>query len=220
MNMFQKRHAVLAAYIGKRITTGQLKEEVPRRFPGTNPSSVNAADCFSTSGKAAGCTCPECTKLGGFAVNGYGIVDMGASGWGGVALVYTPTGRHRATGAASDAVHSRGSTRSAGGALRIDPNDAAECVQRYNAGSYRGCGNVALDEEAYRRFSKGLSRNFAELVDQLEFVGERYGAAQERFGSIRKEADLIASKLYPILERWLRLVMEARWMIRCRTRRP
>jgi hypothetical protein len=80
MNIYQKRHAVLARHMGNRITPSQLRAEVLQSFPGTNLSSVNPADCFYTANKTAGCTCGECTKRGGFAVNGQGIVDMGASG--------------------------------------------------------------------------------------------------------------------------------------------
>jgi len=35
-------------------------------------------------------------KLGGFAVNRDGVVDMGASGWGNISPVYVPTGTPQA----------------------------------------------------------------------------------------------------------------------------
>lgn len=96
MNIFQKRHRILERHRGERFTPAQLKVEFLNTFPEVNPSSINAADCFNTSSKKAGCTCNECTKLGGFAVNRDGIVDMGASGWSEISSVYTPTGRTRA----------------------------------------------------------------------------------------------------------------------------
>ncbi len=97
MNIYQKRHAILARHIGERITPAQLKAEVLERFPDTKPQSVNAPDCFYSDRKRAGSTCPECGKIGGFAVNRDGIVDMGASGWVGISPVYTPTGNTRSS---------------------------------------------------------------------------------------------------------------------------
>lgn len=96
MNIFQKRHRILERHRGERFTPAQLKAEFLNTFSEVNPSSINAADCFNTPSKKAGCTCNECTKLGGFAVNRDGIVDMGASGWSEISSVYTPTGRTRA----------------------------------------------------------------------------------------------------------------------------
>jgi hypothetical protein len=52
---------------------------------------------FTPTAKRAGSTCPECGKLGGFAVNRDGIVDMGESGWGGISPVYVPTGNTRSS---------------------------------------------------------------------------------------------------------------------------
>jgi hypothetical protein len=52
-----------------------------------------APNCFYSDRKRAGCTCPECTKLGGFAVNGEGIVDMGESGFKGISPVFQSTGK-------------------------------------------------------------------------------------------------------------------------------
>lgn len=96
MNIFQKRHRILEKHRGERYTPAQLRAEFRNAFPEVNSSSINAADCFNTPAKKAGCTCNECTKLGGFAVNRDGIVDMGASGWGGISSVYTPTRNTRA----------------------------------------------------------------------------------------------------------------------------
>ena len=96
MNIFQKRHRILEKHRGERFTPAQLKAEFLNTFSEVNPSSINAADCFNTPSKKAGCTCNECTKLGGFAVNRDGIVDMGAGGWSEISSVYTPTGRTRA----------------------------------------------------------------------------------------------------------------------------
>jgi hypothetical protein len=82
MILFQmRRHQILGEYRGEKFTPAQLRVEFLRRFPSVNPSSVNAADCFNTPGKKAGCICTECTTLGGFAVNRDGVVDMGASGF-------------------------------------------------------------------------------------------------------------------------------------------
>jgi hypothetical protein len=97
MNIYQKRHAILARHIGERITPAQLKVELLERFSDTKPQSVNAPDCFYSDRKRAGSTCPECGKLGGFAVNRDGIVDMGARGWGGISPVYVPTGNTRSS---------------------------------------------------------------------------------------------------------------------------
>jgi hypothetical protein len=104
MTIYQKRHAVLAKHVSERITPAQLKAELLGTFPSLNPSSVNAPDCFYSDRKKAGSTCPECGKLGGFAVNRSGIVDMGASGWGGVSPVYIPTGNTRSSIQASAAI--------------------------------------------------------------------------------------------------------------------
>jgi hypothetical protein len=135
---------------------------------------------------------------------------MGASGWGGISSVYTATGTHRTGGFALGAVSSPACAAGAGRALQIDPREATRHVQDYNAGSYRGCGNIFLDAEAYRRFTEGLSREFAELVDQIAFVGERYGGAQERFVDTREEAKLIVSRLLPVLDEWLAVVAAAK----------
>jgi hypothetical protein len=97
MKIMQKRHGILEEHRGERFTPAQLKAEFRKTFPEENPSSINAADCFNTPGKKAGCTCNECTRLGGFAVNRDGIVDMGASGFGGTSSVYIPTGNTRAS---------------------------------------------------------------------------------------------------------------------------
>ena len=64
MNIYQMRHAILATHIGERITPAQLKAELLEKFPSVKPQSVNT---------------PECGRLGGFAVNRDGIVDMGAT---------------------------------------------------------------------------------------------------------------------------------------------
>jgi hypothetical protein len=101
MNTYQMRHAVLAKHKGERFTPAQLKAEVLQEFRGVNPGSVNAPDCFYSDRKRAGCTCPQCTKLGGFAVNGDGIVDMGASGFRGISPVFQPTGNTRSSVAPS-----------------------------------------------------------------------------------------------------------------------
>jgi hypothetical protein len=94
--------------------------------------------------------------------------------------------------------------------LSIRPNDAVQCIAEYNRSSYRGMSNTALDQKAYRLFRDGISSDPGRLVAQIAFVGEEYGGAQERFGSIRKEAEIIASNLRPILDKWQKFVMEAK----------
>jgi hypothetical protein len=70
------RHAILATHIGERITPAQLKAELLEKFPSVKPQSVNAPDCFYSDANAR---VPECGRLGGFAVNRDGIVDMRAT---------------------------------------------------------------------------------------------------------------------------------------------
>jgi hypothetical protein len=84
MNTYQMRHEILAKHIGERLTPTQLKVELLAKFPGVKRQSVNASDCHYSDRKLAGSTCPECGKLGGFAVNREGVIDMGASGWGNI----------------------------------------------------------------------------------------------------------------------------------------
>ena len=95
MNIYQMRHAILGKHIGEQFTPTQLKVELLEKFPGVKPQSVNASDCHYSDRKRAGSTCPECGKLGGFAVNRNCVVDMGASGWGNLSPVYVPTGKTR-----------------------------------------------------------------------------------------------------------------------------
>lgn len=95
MNIYQMRHAILAKHVGERFASPQLKVELLAKFSTVKPQSVNAPDCYYSDRKRAGATCPECRKLGGFAVNRDGIVDMGASGFGNVSSMYVPTGRTR-----------------------------------------------------------------------------------------------------------------------------
>jgi hypothetical protein len=97
MNIYQMRHAILAKHVGERFTPAQLKFELLEKFPSVKPQSVNAPDCFYSDRKRAGSTCPECGKLGGFAVNRDGVVDMGASGWENISPVYVPTGNTRSS---------------------------------------------------------------------------------------------------------------------------
>src|SRR5437016_1770694 len=101
MNIYQMRHAILAKHIGERVTPAKLKAELLESFPGVKPQSVNASDCHYSDRKRAGSTCPECGKLGGFAVNRDGVVDMGATGWGNISPVYLPTGNTRSSVAPS-----------------------------------------------------------------------------------------------------------------------
>jgi|ERR1700675_1580992 hypothetical protein len=97
MNIYQRRHTILAKHVGERFTPAQLKVELLEKFPSVKPQSVNAPDCYYSDRKRAGSTCPECRKLRGFAVNKDGVVDMGASGWENISPVYesAPTSRQR-----------------------------------------------------------------------------------------------------------------------------
>jgi len=104
MTICQMRHAVLAKHIGERITPVQLKSELSQKFSSVKPGSVNASDCHYSDRKRAGSTCPECGKLGGFAVNRDGIVDMGASGFQNTSPVYVPTGNTRGGVQSLDAI--------------------------------------------------------------------------------------------------------------------
>lgn len=211
MNIFEMRHEILRRHRGAFFTPKQLKAEFLRTFPGINESSINPADCFNTTSKKAGCTCKECTKLGGFAVNRDGVVDMGTSGFGEISPTYVPTG---STG--SKYIFAAGTgpvlPRAADtvGVLRINPRDAANLVREYNRSYYRGRSNTALDREAYLLFKDGPSRDVARLVTQIAFVGKEYGGAQERFGSIREEAELIATNLRPVLDGWTKILEEAK----------
>ena len=215
MNIFQMRHTVLEGHRGERFTPGQLRVEFQRAFPAVNPTSINPADCFNTPGKRAGCTCKECTRLRGFAVNRDGIVDMGASGFGEISHTYIPTGNTRSgvfqtNCSSADARAGISATR---GTVRISPQEAAQCIREYNGSFYRGRSNTVLDRKAYSFFRGGLSQDVSRLVEQITFVGEEYGAAQERFGSVGKEAVLIASNLRPIFDKWVRVVAEAKPLI-------
>jgi len=215
MNIFQMRHKILEGHRGERFTPGQLRAEFLRTFSAVNPTSINAADCFNTPSKKAGCTCKECTRLGGFAVNRDGIVDMGAGGFGEISPAYIPTGNTRSgvfkRPFGSVATHS--GIPAVSSTARISPQDAAQCIREYNGSYYRGHSNTALDRKAYGLFRGGLSRDVGRLVEQLAFVGEEYGAAQERFGSIGKEAVLIASNLRLIFDKWIRVVADAKPLI-------
>ena len=59
----------------------------------------------------------------------------------------------------------------------------------------------------------GLSRDTGQFLEQIAFVGERYGGAQERFVSIRNEAALIVSNLLPRSDNWLKAVREVEPLI-------
>jgi hypothetical protein len=104
MTIYQMRHAILEKHVGKVITPAQLKAELLEEFSGVKPQSVNASDCHYSDRKRAGSTCPECRKLGGFAVNRDGVVDMGASGWGNILAVYVPAGNTRSSVLASGGI--------------------------------------------------------------------------------------------------------------------
>jgi hypothetical protein len=154
VNIFQMRHKVLEGHRGERFTPGQLRIEFQRAFPAVNPTSINAADCFNTPSKRAGCTCKECTRLGGFAVNRDGIVDMGTRGFGEISRTYIPTGNTR-SGAfqttCSSAATGAGISATSG-TVRISAQDAAQYIREYDGSCYRGRSNTVLDRKAYNLF--------------------------------------------------------------------
>ena len=174
MTIFQMRHKILQRHQGEWFTPKQLRAEFLKEFPTANPASINAADCFNTAGKRAGCTCPECTKLGGFAVNSQGKVDMGASGFGDISATYIPTGNtrngpYRPVGSVTPAAQA--GMIGSDGILRINPNDAIQCIEEYNSSYYRGRSNTALDFEAYQLFRDGIARD--RLVEQISIRWRR-----------------------------------------------
>jgi hypothetical protein len=99
--------------------------------------------------------------------------------------------------------------------LRIDSKDAVQAICDYNRGFYRGRRNIDLDREAYDRFRNGLSNDLQQLINQLAFVGEQYGGAQERFlpHDIPTEAGLIAPNLHRVISQWLKTVTDAKPLI-------
>jgi hypothetical protein len=153
MNIYQKRHAILAKHIGKQSTATQLKAELLERFPDTKPQSVNAPDCFYSDRKRAGSTCPECGKLGGFAVNGDGVVDMGASGWGGISPVYVPTGNTRSGVGPSTITHRIVSFRDPQKAVVIDDAFIGEWHPKYDW--------TESDEDEYQELVAVVARDLA-----------------------------------------------------------
>jgi hypothetical protein len=153
MNIYRKRHAILARHIGERITPTQLRAELLERFPDTKPQSVNAPDCFYSDRKRAGSTCPECGKLGGFAVNRDGIVDMGASGWGGISPVYVPTGSTRSSVGPSIITNRFGPFRNPQKAVVIDDAFISEWHPKYD--------RTESDEDEYQKLVAIVSREVA-----------------------------------------------------------
>lgn len=153
MNIYQKRHAILAMHIGERIAPMQLKAELLERFPDTRPQSVNAPDCFYSDGKRAGSTCPECGKLGGFAVSRDSIVDMGASGWGGISPVYVPTGNTRSSVAPSTITNPIAPFRGPQKAVVIDDAFIGEWHPKYDW--------TENDEDEYQKLVAIVSRDIA-----------------------------------------------------------
>lgn len=93
---------------------------------------------------------------------------------------------------------------------RIDTKAAVEAIRDYNGGCYRGRRNIDLDRDAYSRFRGGLPSVLGQLVDQIAFVGEQYGGAQDRFDDIPAEAAMIATNLHKVLGQWLKVVADAK----------
>ena len=115
----------------------------------------------------------------------------------------------------ANAVVKKSQHPSLGSDLKVDPGEAVRSVREYNADFYKGCRNIQLDREGYDLFRNGLSADLGRLIDQLTFVGDRYGAAQQRFmpHPIRIEAASIATKLIRVLDDWNRIVMRAKPLI-------
>jgi hypothetical protein len=92
--------------------------------------------------------------------------------------------------------------------IPLDPAAAAQAVESYNRGKYRGRLNVDIDRDADNRFHDGLAQDTPTLTEQLRFVGEDYGGAQRRFlpHCIRDEAAKIAVKIAPVLPRFAAVV--------------
>src|ERR1035438_6423279 len=153
MNIYQMRHAILAQHRGTRVTPAQLKAELLENYPSVKPQSVNAPDCFYSDRKRAGSTCPECGKLGGFAVNRYGIVDMGASGWGGISPVYVPTGNIRSSVGPSTITNRIAPFHSPQKALVIDDAFISEWHPKY--------AWTERDEDEYQKLVAIVSRDIA-----------------------------------------------------------
>lgn len=153
MNIYQTRHAILARHIGQRITPAQLKAELLAVFPSVKPQSVNAPDCFYSDRKRAGSTCPECGKVGGFAVNRDGVVDMGASGWGNISPRYVPTGNTRNSVVHLATTNRIGSFRSPRKAVVIDNAFIREWHPKYD--------ETENDEAEYQRLVAIVYRELA-----------------------------------------------------------
>jgi hypothetical protein len=115
----------------------------------------------------------------------------------------------------ANAVVNKSQRPSLGSDLKIDPGDAVRRVRKYNADFYKGCRNIQLDREGYDLFRSGLSPDLGRLIDQLAFVGDRYGGAQRQWmpHEISTEAASIANKLSPVLDDWSRIVMRAKPLI-------
>lgn len=153
MNIYQKRHTILARHLGKRISPAQLKAELLEEFPDTKPQSVNAPDCFYSDRKLAGSTCPECQKLGGFAVNRDGIVDVGASGWGGIPPSYMPSGNTRSSTRPSTTTNRSAFFRSPQNAVIIDDAFISDWHPKYD--------RTENDEDEYQKLVTAVSRDIA-----------------------------------------------------------
>ena len=153
MNIYQMRHAILAQHRGRRVTPAQLKAELLEKFPGVKPQSVNASDCHYSDRKRAGSTCPECRKLGGFAVNRDGIVDLGASGWGNISPVYVPTGNTRSSIGPSTTTNRISSFRSPQNAVIIDDAFISEWHPKYDW--------TENDEDEYQKLVAAVARDIA-----------------------------------------------------------
>ncbi len=75
------------------------------------------------------------------------------------------------------------------------PEELRRLVAGYDAGSWRGKGNVELDRTAYGLFAAGLAVDTARLVDMLAHVGEFYGGAYRPEGPVREQAATLAAAI-------------------------
>jgi hypothetical protein len=75
------------------------------------------------------------------------------------------------------------------------PDELRRLVAEYDAGSWRGKGNVELDRAAYGLFASRLAVDKARLVEMLAHIGEYYGGAYRPDGAVREQAAALAKAI-------------------------
>jgi hypothetical protein len=92
--------------------------------------------------------------------------------------------------------------------IPLDPAAAVQAVVAYNRGKYHGRLNIDIDRDADHRFHDGLAQDRPTLIEQLRFVGQDYGGAQQRFlpHCVREEAAMIAEQIMPVLPQFAAVV--------------